>query len=41
MEKSFLRSREEILAEFQVDIQQGLSQQKADEQLKKYGRNGE
>lgn len=39
MEKSFLQSREDILAEFQVDLSQGLTQQKAAEQLKKYGRN--
>lgn len=39
MEKSFLRSREELLEEFGVDPSLGLTQQQAAENLKKYGRN--
>lgn len=40
MEASFLSSVEEALEFFQVEEQHGLSDQKVQEALEKYGRNG-
>ncbi|KAI0226551.1 hypothetical protein L0F63_000903 [Massospora cicadina] len=41
MENSFLKSSDEILAHFNVDLHRGLTQLRAAELLKKHGRNGE
>lgn len=40
MDASYLSSTEQSLEHFQVDEQQGLSEQQAQRSLEKYGRNG-